>query len=189
MMKSISVFCGSSNGFDEIYSTEATQLGQKLAERNISLIYGGAKIGLMGAVANGVLEKGGNAIGVLPEFLSIKEVAHENLTQLFIVQTMHERKTKMNELCDGVIAMPGGFGTLEEVFEMLTWAQLSLHKKPIGFLNINGFFDELISFLSKTVEKGFLKKENFDMILVSNNIDNLLDLMKNFVPADVKKWI
>lgn len=188
-MKRVTVFCGSSFGTDEIFKTQAILLGNKLAEENIGLVYGGANVGLMGAVADGVLEKGGEVFGVLPNFLRSKEIAHDHLTELFLVETMHERKTKMNELCDGVIALPGGFGTLEEFFEMLTWAQLGLHKKPIAILNIDGFYDSLITFIQTTVDKGFLKQMNQDMLIVSDNIADLLDKMKNYEAPTVGKWI
>ena len=188
-MKRVTVFCGSSFGTDEIYKTQAILLGNKLAEENIGLVYGGANVGLMGAVADGVLEKGGEVFGVLPNFLRSKEIAHDQLTELFLVETMHERKTKMNDLCDGVIALPGGFGTLEEFFEMLTWAQLGLHKKPIAILNTDGFYDSLITFIQTMVDKRFLKEINRDMVLVSSDIDELIDLMKNYVAPDVAKWI
>ncbi len=188
-MKRVTVFCGSSFGTDEIYKTQAILLGNKLAEENIGLVYGGANVGLMGAVADGVLEKGGEVFGVLPNFLKSKEIAHDHLTELILVETMHERKTKMNELCDGVIALPGGFGTLEELFEMLTWAQLGLHKKPIAILNIDGFYDSLITFIQTTVDKGFLKEVNQKMLIVSDNIPELLDKMKNYVAPTVGKWI
>src|SRR5215203_5745857 len=146
-MKRVSVFCGSSLGTDEVFQKHAHFVGETLAIQKIGLVYGGANVGLMGAVADGALSKGGEVIGVLPNFLRAKEIAHKNLTQLILVETMHERKTMMNELSDGVIALPGGFGTLEEFFEMLTWAQLGLHKKPIALLNIGGFFDSLKSFI------------------------------------------
>ncbi len=188
-MKSITVFCGSSFGTEEIYKQQAVLLGQTLAKQNIKLIYGGANVGLMGAVADGVLNSGGEAIGVLPDFLRSKEIAHLGLTELILVESMHERKTKMNDLCDGVIALPGGFGTLEELFEMLTWAQLGLHKKPIAILNINGFYDSLIELTKSMVEKGLLKDVNQQMLLVSDNIDDLLDQMKNYVAPAVGKWI
>lgn len=188
-MKSITVFCGSSFGTEEIYKEQAVLLGQTLAKQNIKLIYGGANVGLMGAVADGVLNAGGEAIGVLPDFLRSKEIAHLGLTELILVESMHERKTKMNDLCEGVIALPGGFGTLEELFEMLTWAQLGLHKKPIAILNINGFYDSLIELTETMVEKGLLKDVNQKMLLVSDNIDDLLDQMKNYVPPTVGKWI
>ncbi|MGO4293715.1 TIGR00730 family Rossman fold protein [Chitinophaga sp. RAB17] len=188
-MKRIVVFCGSSAGKDPVYMEQAKLLGAALAERQLTLVYGGAKVGLMGAVADGALNAGGQAIGVLPHFLQQKELAHEGLTELILVDTMHERKTKMNELCDGVIALPGGFGTMEELFEMLTWGQLGLHKKPIGLLNINGFYDALIE-LSKTMtSNGFLKAENRDMLLCSNDINDLLQQMEQYEPPANSKWI
>jgi len=188
-MKRITVFCGSSFGTAEIYKEQATLLGQTLAKQNIELVYGGANVGLMGAVADGILNEGGKAIGVLPNFLRSKEIAHLGLNELILVESMHERKTKMNDLCDGVIALPGGFGTLEELFEMLTWAQLGLHKKPIAILNINGFYDALIELTKVMVEKGLLKDVNQQMLLVSDNIDDLLDQMKNYVAPTTGKWI
>ncbi|WP_374173482.1 TIGR00730 family Rossman fold protein [Flavobacterium tructae] len=188
-MKRITVFCGSSFGTDKIYKEQATLLGKTLARQNIELVYGGANVGLMGAVADGVLNEGGKAIGVLPNFLRSKEIAHLGLTELIVVESMHERKTKMNDLCDGVIALPGGFGTLEELFEMLTWGQLGLHKKPIGILNINGFYDSLIELTKVMVEKGLLKPVNQEMLLVSNTIEDLLHQMRNYVPPTTGKWI
>ncbi len=188
-MKSITVFCGSSFGSDEIYKEQAILLGQTLAKQNIQLVYGGANVGLMGAVADGALQQGGKAIGVLPHFLQSKEIAHQDLTELILVETMHERKTKMNDLCDGVIVLPGGYGTLEEFFEMITWAQLGLHKKPIAILNINGFYDDLIKLVQNMVDKGFLKQINQEMLLVSDSIDKLLEKMKNYRAPSVGKWI
>ncbi|MEG0928516.1 TIGR00730 family Rossman fold protein [Chryseobacterium sp.] len=188
-MKSITVFCGSSFGTDEIYREQAFLLGQTLAKQDIQLIYGGADVGLMGVVADGTLSENGKATGVLPHFLQSKEIAHKNLTELILVETMHERKTKMNNLCDGVIVLPGGYGTLEEFFEMITWAQLGLHKKPIGVLNIDGFYDDLISLVQNMVDKGFLKQVNRDMLLISENIDDLLEKMKNYEAPTVGKWI
>lgn len=188
-MKRITVFCGSSFGTEAIYAEKATLLGETLAKENIELVYGGANVGLMGAVADGVLNNGGKAIGVLPNFLRSKEIAHLGLTELILVDSMHERKTKMNDLCDGVIALPGGFGTLEELFEMLTWAQLGLHKKPIAILNINGFYDSLIALTETMVEKGLLKEANQKMLLISDNIDDLLFQMKNYIPPTTGKWI
>jgi uncharacterized protein (TIGR00730 family) len=188
-MKRVTVFCGSSFGNEAIYKKQATLLGQTLAKHNIELVYGGANVGLMGAVADGVLNEGGKAIGVLPNFLRSKEIAHLGLSELILVESMHERKTKMNDLCDGVIALPGGFGTLEELFEMVTWAQLGLHKKPIAILNINGFYDSLIELTHIMVEKGFLKNVNQEMLLVSDNIEDLLHKMKNYVAPTVGKWI
>ncbi|NML71011.1 TIGR00730 family Rossman fold protein [Chryseobacterium sp. RP-3-3] len=188
-MKSITVFCGSSFGTDDIFKEQAFLLGQTLAQQRIQLIYGGADAGLMGAVADGALSEGGKATGVLPHFLQSKEIAHKNLTELIIVETMHERKTKMNDLCDGVIVLPGGYGTLEEFFEMITWAQLGLHKKPIGILNIDGFYDDLIRLVQTMVNKGFLKQVNRDMLLISGSVDELLEKMRNYQAPSVGKWI
>lgn len=188
-MKNITVFCGSSFGTDTIYEEQAFLLGQTLAKQNIQLIYGGSETGLMGTIANGVLSENGKVTGVLPYFLQAKEIAHKSLTELILVETMHERKTKMNELCDGVIVLPGGYGTLEEFFEMITWAQLGLHKKPIGILNIDGFYDDLIRLVQTMVDKGFLKQVNRDMLLISDTIDELLEKMRNYQAPTVGKWI
>jgi uncharacterized protein (TIGR00730 family) len=188
-MDRISVFCGSSYGNNSIYEQKAYELGKHLAENNIELIYGGAKVGLMGALANGALENKGNVIGILPIFLKDKEIAHEGVTQLIWVDSMHERKRMMSELCHGVIALPGGYGTIEEFFEMLTWGQLGLHKKPVALLNINGFFNELISFIDTMVVNGFLKKANQEMLLLDNDIDSLINKMKNYQAPAVDKWI
>ncbi|MFV8368699.1 TIGR00730 family Rossman fold protein [Flavobacterium sp. LB2R40] len=188
-MKRITVFCGSSFGNEKNHELQAIVLGQTMAKKHIDLVYGGAKVGLMGAVADGVLSENGNVFGVLPRFLMSKEVAHDNLTELIIVESMHERKTKMNELSDGVIALPGGFGTLEEFFEMLTWGQLGLHKKPIGILNVDGFYDLLLKFIQKMVDNGFLKEINQKMILVSDDAEELLNKMENYTAPEVGKWI
>ena len=188
-MKRITVFCGSSFGNEKNHEVQAVLLGQVMARKNIDLVYGGAKVGLMGAVADGVLSENGKVFGVLPRFLMSKEVAHDNLTELIIVESMHERKTRMNESSDGVIALPGGFGTLEEFFEMLTWGQLGLHKKPIGILNVDGFYDLLLQFIQKMVDSGFLKEINQKMILVSDNAEDLLNKMENYTAPEVGKWI
>ena len=188
-MKSIVVFCGSSSGNDPEFLLSAKQLGTTIAARKARLIYGGAKVGLMGCIADAVLAKGGEVIGILPRFLSIKEVAHEGLTQLLIVENMHERKTKMFELGDAFIAMPGGFGTLEELFEVVTWAQLGLHQKPIGVLNVNGFYDPLMAQLDHMVSKGLLKQSNRDLVMIDGTVYGLLAKMDAFLPAPEKKWI
>jgi len=188
-MKRITVFCGSSLGTDTIYENQAIMLGEVLTKHNIGLVYGGANVGLMGAIANSVLKNNGEVIGVIPHFLQQKEIAYNNLSQFYLVDTMHERKNKMNDLSNGVIAMPGGFGTLEEFFEMLTWAQLGLHQKPIGILNISGFYDELLNFIDTMVNKGFLKNVNRDMILVSDQPDVLIEKMKAYKAPNVSKWI
>jgi len=188
-MKSISVFCGSSSGTDKEFLATASELGRKLASENIGLVYGGAKVGLMGAVANGALEGSGTVIGVLPVFLKAKEIAHDGLTELILVETLHERKTRMNDLSDGVIALPGGFGTLEEYFEMLTWGQLGLHEKPMGILNLNGYYDELINFMDTMVSRGLLKDANRKMVLISDDIDDLLAKMRAYKAPKGSKWI
>lgn len=188
-MKSIVVFCGSSSGNDPEFLLSAKQLGTTIAARKARLIYGGAKVGLMGCIADAVLAKGGEVIGILPRFLSIKEVAHEGLTQLIIVENMHERKTKMFELGDAFIAMPGGFGTLEELFEVVTWAQLGLHQKPIGVLNVNGFYDPLMAQLDQMVSKGLLKQSNRNLVMIDGTVDGLLAKMEVYIPLPEKKWI
>jgi hypothetical protein len=188
-MKSIVVFCGASMSNDSILNMKAIEFGKLLAFKNIQLVYGGAKIGLMGNIANGVLENRGKVIGVIPDFLTSKEVVHESLTELIITETMHERKLKMHEISDGIIALPGGFGTLEELFEMLSWAQLGLHKKPIGVLNINGFYDDLLSFIEVMIEKELLKPSYKKLVLVANNADELLEKMNNFIPLPTPTWM
>jgi uncharacterized protein (TIGR00730 family) len=188
-MKRISVFCGSSFGTTSVYKDIAFELGRTLAQQGIGLVYGGANVGLMGAVADGALAENGEVIGVLPHFLQQKELAHTQLTELHLVATMHERKLKMNELCDGVIALPGGLGTLEELFEMLTWGQLGLHSKPVALLNIEGFYDTLLAFLHEMVQKGFLRQENLSMLLVGTSASDTLQQMRSYQPRVVAKWI
>ena len=188
-MKSICVFCGSSSGTEAAFEQVAYQLGETLASRGIRLVYGGADVGLMGAVANGSLENGGEVVGVLPHFLKEMELEHTGLSELVLVDSMHERKTKMNELCDGVIALPGGFGTMEELFEMLTWGQLGLHGKPMALLNVCGFYDPLIEFVGQMESSGFLKKVNQDMLLVGDTVDEVLVRMGKYVAPVEGKWI
>jgi uncharacterized protein (TIGR00730 family) len=188
-IKSICVFCGSGTGNDVRYMEAAYQLGQLLANRGMRLVYGGAKLGLMGAIADGVLSEGGTAVGVIPHFLCTKEVAHGGLSELILVDTMHERKLKMHELSDGIITLPGGWGTMEEMFEMLTWGQLGLHQKPLGLLNINGYYDGLKQFTNTMVEEGFLKKELTDMLLMHEDAKVLLQQMNSYVPPAVPRWI
>ncbi|VXC32866.1 LOG family protein [Maribacter litoralis] len=188
-MKSIVVFCGSSEGGNTEYGEAALALGSTMAEKDIQLVYGGAKIGIMGKVAEGVLQNGGKVIGVIPVFLKKKEVVHEGLTQLIVTQNMHERKLKMHELSEGIIMLPGGFGTLEEFFEMLTWSQLGLHQYPIGILNTNGFYDSLLNMMHDMVQEGFVKQEHINTILVDNDINALLNKIKCYVPLPTPKWI
>lgn len=187
-MKRIAVYCGSSSGSNDIFGMKAHTLGKALAKNNIELVYGGAKVGLMGAVADGALNNGGLVIGVLPHFLAEKELEHKSLTEIHLVETMHERKHKMAELADGFIALPGGFGTMEELFEVLTWAQLSLHKKPVALLNVNGYYDALLQFIKVMNRDGFLKDEYLDLLIVSSDIDELLLQMKSYVPLKNEKW-
>ncbi len=187
-MKNISVFCGSNSGNSPIFKEYAYQLGNSLAENNIGLVYGGAKVGLMGAVANGTLEKGGYVTGVLPYFLKEKELAHTQLSEIIYVDTMHQRKAMMYELSDGIISLPGGFGTMDEMFEFLTWGQLSLHKKPTGILNINGYYDNLINFIDTTIESGFVKEEHRNILIISDNIEELISKMKSYEPPVNDKW-
>ncbi len=188
-IKSLAVFCASSDGLDTTIFKEAYGVGVFLAKHEIELIFGGSKLGLMGQVAKGVLEHQGKVTGVIPDFLKTKEVAHTGLTQLITTEDMHERKLKMHDLSDGFIALPGGFGTLEELFEILTWAQLGLHQKPIGILNSNGYFDDLLEMMHNMVRKGLLKKENLDLVLVSETIEGLYDKMLYFKPIPVPKWM
>lgn len=183
-MKRISVFCASSIGHNPIYKESAYQLGAFLARKEIGVVYGGSHLGLMGAVARGALDNNGEVIGVLPHFMSGKEVAHPGLTKLFMVDSMHDRKLKMYELSDGIIALPGGFGTFEELFEMLTWAQLGLHREPIGILNINGYYDNLLAMIETMRSEGLLKESNANMVLHADNAADLYEQMLNYEPIE-----
>jgi uncharacterized protein (TIGR00730 family) len=164
-------------------------VGKILAEKNISIVYGGGNVGLMGALANASLQNNGKVIGVIPDILMQKEVAHLGLTQLHVVPNMHARKMMMHELSDGVITLPGGFGTFEELFEMLTWAQLGVHNKPIALLNVNGYYDHLLKFIDHAVQEGLLKQVFKEMILVDDDVNHLLHSMHNYVPPVTGKWI
>ena len=188
-MKSCVVFCGSSSGSNPEYGEQAYGLGKTLAQKNITLVYGGAKIGIMGKVAQGALEENGTVIGVIPKFLMKKEVFHETLSELIITENMHERKLKMHELSEGILMLPGGFGTLEELFEMLTWSQLGLHPYPIAILNTDGFYDPLLEMMQKMVEHGFVKVANLQAILVDTDIEVLLEKMEDYQPLPAPKWI
>ncbi len=188
-MKSISVFCGSSEGNDHEIITQAYQLGVELAKREVALIYGAAKIGIMGQVAKGVLDHDGKVTGVIPDFLKLKEVYHTNLTELIVTDSMQERKVVMYEKSDGFIILPGGFGTMDEFFEITTWGQLGLHTKPIGILNINGYYNDLLELAQTMIKKGFLKQENLDAVVVDDSIDGLLLKMNTYVPKPTPKWL
>lgn len=187
-MKSICVFCASSLGNDPVYAETAFELGKYLAENQIDLIYGGAQVGLMGKVAEGCLSYNGKVTGIIPVFLKTKEIAHANLTELITVKTMHERKALMHDKSDAFIALPGGFGTLEELFEILTWAQLSLHKKPIGILNINGYYNPLIQLVEKMIDEELLRNEYKGMLLISDSIEDLISQMNLYEVPFVNKW-
>ena len=188
-INTICIYCGSSSGRHEAYDSAASALADALVSRNIKLVYGGADIGLMGVVANQVLNLGGEVIGVIPKALALKEVAHKHLTQLHITESMHERKMMMAELSDGFIALPGGIGTLEELFEIWTWAQLGFHNKPCGLLNINGYYDSLIGFLDHVLAEQFVKKEHHAMLLVETNPNTLLDRYSNYQPPAIRHWV
>lgn len=188
-MKIISVFCGSSEGNDHFIISKAYQLGVEFAQNNITLVYGAAKIGIMGQVAKGVLDNDGNVIGVIPDFLKLKEVYHTNLSELIITDNMHDRKIIMYEKSDGFMILPGGFGTMDEFFEITTWGQLGLHSKPIGILNLNGFFDDLLELADTMVKKGFLKQSNLDAVVVDDTIDGLLYKMNTYKPLPTPKWL
>jgi uncharacterized protein (TIGR00730 family) len=187
-MKSICVFCGANFNGDPLLTEAVEQLAEAMVSRNIDLIFGGGRVGVMGMIADAILKKGGKAIGVIPEFLMNKEVGHTGLTELHVVQNMHQRKQMMNDLCDGIITLPGGFGTLEEFFEVLTWLQLGLHQKPIGILNVNGFYDFLLKQMDVMVEQRFLKPLNRELVLSSANPVELVNLMGNFSAKPDEVW-
>ncbi|MEQ1882658.1 MAG: TIGR00730 family Rossman fold protein [Burkholderiales bacterium] len=182
-VRRICVFCGSSSGARPGYATTARELGKLLAGRNIGLVYGGGSVGLMGILADATLAAGGEVIGVIPQSLADREVAHHGLTELRIVETMHERKAVMADLADAFIAMPGGFGTLDEFFEILTWAQLGIHAKPCGLLNVERYFDSLLEFLDHTVDERLLKPAHRQFILVENDAKELLARLEKFSPT------
>jgi uncharacterized protein (TIGR00730 family) len=188
MIKKICVNCGSNYGSKDIYKNEAIKLGKFFAKNKIDIIYGGAEVGLMGEIANAALSENGNVIGIIPKAIEEK-VGHKNLTKLYVVETMHERKKMMFELSDGFIAFPGGLGTLEEILELLTWSQLGFHHKPCGFLNIANYYDKFIDFLDYSEKEKFIKKEHKEMIIVENNIENMIKKFNNYKSVKVEKWI
>ena len=188
-MKRIAVYCGSSSGTNGIYRKQAAHLGKLLADRNTEVVFGGGKVGLMGHLASAAMEAGGKVTGIIPAFLHIKEVAHDGLTEMITVSTMHERKALIYDMSDGFIALPGGFGTLDELFEMLTWGQLGLHQKPVGILNVNGYFNSMLNGIETMVNEGFVKVENRDMVLVSGQAEELLQKMEHYQAPELPKWI
>lgn len=188
-MKKIAVFCGSSIGFNPVYIDQAKKLGEYFSQNNIGLVFGGGKIGLMGAIADTILKNKGEVIGVIPHLLRHEEVVHNNATQMIFTKKMSKRKVKISKLVDGYIAMAGGFGTLDEIFEALTLGQLSIENKPVGILNTNGFFNHTLKQLDMMVQEGFLKQSNRDMLLVSENIDELLFKMDNYMAPNMNKIV
>ena len=187
MINRLCVYCGSSMGKNDAYREAAKQLGNELVRRDIGLVYGGASIGLMGVIADTVLSAGGDVFGVIPQSISDLEVAHGNLTELYVVADMHERKSRMTELADGFIALPGGLGTLEELFEALTWLQLGFHSKPCAIYNVNGYYNQLLDFLQHIGESGFAKQAHLDNVIVAGDADELIDMMLAFqAPGEAK---
>ncbi len=187
-MQRICVYCGSSLGADPLYSRAAQDLAGVLVRHEIELVYGGASKGLMGVLADRVLELGGRAHGVIPKFLAAKEIAHTGLTELHVVQSMHQRKSMMAALSDGFIAMPGGFGTLEEIIEIVTWGQLGFHDKPCGLLNTAGYFDHLLAYFDHVESQGFLRREHRRMLLAAGDAASLVRLFERYTAPGVEKW-
>ncbi|MCH4244115.1 TIGR00730 family Rossman fold protein [Acinetobacter gerneri] len=186
-MNSIAIFCGSALGTDAIFEKVARLTGETIAKKGKTLVYGGGRSGLMGIVADSALAAGGQVIGVIPQGLVDRELAHPHLTELYVVKDMHERKTKMADLSDGFIALPGGAGTLEEIFEQWTWAQLGIHLKPCAFLNVEGFYNDLFKFIQLTTDKGFTKSRFTDMLIESESIEEILNIFENY-QAPEPKW-
>lgn len=187
-MRRICVYCGSNTGNRPVYSEAARELADVLVRHDLEMVYGGADKGIMGVIANAVLEQGGKVHGVIPKMLCDKEIAHQNLTKLTVVATMHERKAVMADLSDGFIAMPGGYGTLEEIIEIITWGQLRFHDKPCGLLNTDGYFDHLIAYLDHATEQGFLRPENRRMLLCDANAAGLVQQFESYSAPDIEKW-
>ena len=188
-MKRICIFCGSSQGKDPIYGKAAEELGKHFSENQIGLVFGGGRVGLMGIIANAVIAAGGQTTGIIPKRIMDMEIAHNGLTKLHVVDTMHERKALMAQLSDGFIALPGGFGTLDEISEVLTYNQLRYYDKPVGIFNVNGYFDGLLTFLDHCMDEGFVRPEHRHNILVSDNARELIGMMKDYEPVAVNKWI
>ena len=188
-MKSVCVFCGSSRVVANEFLGAARKMGHEIARKEMQLVYGGANIGLMNEVAEGALEEGGKVIGVIPERMVGREIAHDGLTELIVTNSMHERKRKMADLADAFIALPGGLGTLEEIFEVITWAQLQLHAKPCGFLNVNRYYDKLLEFLDHCVEERFIRAEHRVMLLLEEDPSTLLRGIVSAQPVRVDKWV
>jgi uncharacterized protein (TIGR00730 family) len=187
-LRSLCVFCGSSPGSNPVYREGAAALGRALAARRIALIYGGGNVGLMGALSETVMEAGGEVIGVIPRALLAREKGKRDITRLEVVDTMHERKARMSELCEGFVALPGGYGTLEEFCEVLTWSQLGIHAKPVALLNVNRFYDGLLALLDHAMEEGFLQPRYRELVLVGDAPAALLDSMQNWRAPPIEAW-
>src|SRR3954463_8916797 len=188
-LQSVCVFCGSAAGTNPVYAETARELGRALAARKLTLLYGGGRVGLMGQVAGSVLDSGGTVVGVIPHSLALKEIAQEDCTELIVVNTMHERKALMADRSDAFVALPGGYGTCDELFEILTWAQLGIHRKPVALLNVNGFFTPLLSWLDHIVAEGLLKPKHRKLLLDSETVNDLLDKLAAWVPPKPEtKW-
>lgn len=187
-MNRLCVYCGSSSGSSNVYLAAARELARLLLQQEIGLVYGGSSLGIMGALADTMLEGGGNVTGIIPNALHGKEIAHRGLTELHVVDSMHERKSLMAVLSDGFIAMPGGFGTLEEIIEVVTWGQLGFHDKPCGLLNVAGYFDQLLAFLDHSREQGFMHAEHRRMLLVADAPAGLLEQFEAYTPPMIDKW-
>ncbi|ATG18136.1 MULTISPECIES: TIGR00730 family Rossman fold protein [Providencia] len=187
-IKSVAVYCGSSMGNNDIYQKQAIEFAKELVKRDIALVYGGASVGLMGTIADTVLSLGGKAIGVIPSLLEEREISHKNLTELYKVDTMHQRKSKMIELADGFVAMPGGYGTLEEYSEVFTWSQIGLHTKPCGLFNINHYWQPLIDMTNKMADEGFLHEKYRHMAIVESSPADLLDQFETYIAPPVKTY-
>ena len=185
----IAVYCASSNNIDPTYVAAAKKMGHALADQNIGLVFGGGSIGLMGTIADTVIERGGEVIGVIPQKLQELELGHPGCTELHVVNTMHERKQMMMDFADGFIAMPGGFGTLEELFEVVTWAQLNFHLKPVGILNVQSFYDDLVRFVHHAIDKGFIREELRHLITVGTKPDALIAQLKEATVPDIHTWL
>jgi uncharacterized protein (TIGR00730 family) len=188
-MKRICVFCGSSPGVRPEYADAAQAMGRALAGQGMGLVYGGGRVGLMGIVADAVMQAGGEAVGVIPEALMRREVGHQALTELHVVGSMHERKALMADLSDGFVAMPGGYGTFEEFCEVITWSQLGIHPKPCALLNVAGYYDALLAMFDHGVAEGFIRPQHRAMVLTEADPDRLIEQMRSFVPPDAEKWI
>ena len=189
-LKSVCVFCGSASGANPVYAATARELGRELAARKLALVYGGGRVGLMGEVASAALAAGGTVVGVIPHALALKEIAQEDCTELVVVDTMHERKALMADRSDAFVALPGGFGTCDELFEILTWAQLGIHNRPVAVLNVNGFFTPLLTWLDHIVTEGLLRPKHRGLLRVAESVPALVDALASWVPpAPATKWV